>query len=266
MKTRNLFILLEILFILSSCNSVKQVTYFQDLQSGVTGTAPTPASIKIRPDDKIAITVSSKDPQMASTFNLLMGEARNNIGGNGGTTSGSRASGYTVDKRGYIKFPVLGSLPIEGKTREEVALSIETELVKRDLLKDPIVTVDFVNLCISVLGEVNKPGRFNIDRDNLTLLDALSLAGDLTIYGKRTKIVVLREEGGKQTSHEVNLCSAKDLYASPAYYLSQNDVVYVEPNSMRARQSTVNGNNVRSTSFWMSLTSFLMSITFLIIK
>ena len=151
-----------------------------------------------------------------------MGEARNNIGGNGGTTSGSRASGYTVDKRGYIKFPVLGSLPIEGKTREEVALSIETELVKRDLLKDPIVTVDFVNLCISVLGEVNKPGRFNIDRDNLTLLDALSLAGDLTIYGKRTKIVVLREEGGKQTSYEVNLCSAKDLYASPAYYLSQS--------------------------------------------
>ena len=195
-----------------------------------------------------------------------MGEARNNIGGNGGTTSGSRASGYTVDKRGYIKFPVLGSLSIEGKTREEVALSIETELVKRDLLKDPIVTVDFVNLCISVLGEVNKPGRFNIDRDNLTLLDALSLAGDLTIYGKRTKIVVLREEGGKQTSYEVNLCSVKDLYASPAYYLSQNDVVYVEPNSMRARQSTVNGNNVRSTSFWMSLTSLLMSITFFIVK
>lgn len=265
MKIKNLFILLEILLILSSCSSVKQVTYFQDLQSGVAGTAPTPTLIKIRPDDKIAITVSSKDPQMASTFNLLI--AGNNISTNSNSSaSGNRASGYTVDKKGCIKFPVLGSLTVEGKTREEVALYIETELVKRDLLKDPIVTVDFVNLCISVLGEVNKPGRYNIDRDNLTLLDALSLAGDLTIYGKRTKIVVLREEGGKQISYEVNLCSAKDLYASPVYYLSQNDVVYVEPNSMRARQSTVNGNNVRSTSFWMSLTSLLMSITFFIVK
>ena len=116
------------------------------------------------------------------------------------------------------------------------------------------------------MGEVNKPGRFNIERDRLTLLEALSMAGDLTIYGNREKVIVMREEDGKQMSYFVDLCSAKELYSSPVYYLQQNDVIYVEPNTMRARQSTVNGNNVRSASFWMSLASFLASITFFIVK
>lgn len=121
--------------------------------------------------------------------------------------------------------------------------------------------MEFANLCISVLGEVNSPGRFNIDRDRLTILDALSMAGDLTIYGNRNKVMVLRQEGGTQRVYGVDLTSGEYVYTSPVYYLQQNDVVYVEPNSMRARQSTVNGNNVRSTSFWISLASFLTSLT-----
>ena len=123
-----------------------------------------------------------------------------------------------------------------------------------------------MNLAISVLGEVGKPGRYNIDRDKITLLDAISMAGDLTIYGKRDNVYVMRNEGGKQTSYQVNLLSAQDVYSSPAYYLQQNDVIYVEPNSVRARQSTVNGNNVRSTSFWISLASLLTTITVLFVK
>lgn len=113
---------------------------------------------------------------------------------------------------------------------------------------------------------MNNPGRFSIDKDNLTILDALSQAGDLTIYGKREKVLVLRKEEGKQRVYGVNLCSAEHLYTSPAYYLQQNDVVYVEPNATKARQSTVNGNNVRSTSFWISLASLLTSIAVLIAK
>ena len=123
-----------------------------------------------------------------------------------------------------------------------------------------------MNLTISVLGEVGKPGRYNIDRDKITLLEAISMAGDLTIYGKRDNVYVMRNEGGKQTSYQVNLLSAQDVYSSPAYYLQQNDVIYVEPNSVRARQSTVNGNNVRSTSFWISLASLLTTITVLFVK
>ena len=123
-----------------------------------------------------------------------------------------------------------------------------------------------MNLGIAVMGEVNRPGRYNIDKDNITILDALSLAGDLTIFGKREKVLVLRREDGRQRVYGVNLCSAEYLYSSPVYYLQQNDVVYVEPNDTRARQATVNGNNVRSTSFWISLTSLLTTIAVLIFK
>ena len=169
-------------------------------------------------------------------------------------------------KYGNIDFPVLGHIHVAGMTREEIALCIKEELISKNLVKDPVVTVEFMNLTVSVLGEVANPGRFNIDKDRLTLLDALSMAGDLTVYGKRENVLVQREENGKKTLYRVNLNSGYDLYASPVYYLQQNDIVYVEPNSVRARQSTVNGNNVRSTSFWLSLASLLTTITVLIVK
>ena len=175
-------------------------------------------------------------------------------------------SGYTINKDGNIDFPVLGHIHVAGMTREEIASYIKEELVSKNLVKDPVVTVEFMNLTVSVLGEVATPGRFNIDKDRLTLLDALSMAGDLTVYGKRENVLVQREENGKKTLYQVNLNSGYDLYASPVYYLQQNDIVYVEPNSMKARQATVNGNNVRSASFWMSLASLLTTITVLIVK
>lgn len=133
-------------------------------------------------------------------------------------------------------------------------------------MKDAVVIVEFLNMGVSVIGEVNRPGHFSIDRDHLTLLDALSMAGDLTIYGKRENVLVVRQENGGETCYRVNLCDARSLQASPAYYLKQNDIVYVEPNAMRARQSTVNGNNLRSTSFWMSLASLLTTLGVLIFK
>ena len=148
--------------------------------------------------------------------------------------------------------------------REEIASHIKNELVTKNLVKDPVVTVEFMNLCISVLGEVNNPGRFNIDRDRITILDAISMAGDLTIYGNRYKVMVMRQEGDIQRVYGVNLTSGEHIYTSPVYYLQQNDVVYVEPNDVKARQSTVNGNNIRSTSFWISLASLLTSIGILI--
>ena len=184
----------------------------------------------------------------------------------GSSGSNRGVSGYTVDSKGNIDFPVLGEIHIAGMTREEVAAYIKKELQSHDLIKDPVVTVEYMNLSVAVMGEVNNPGRFSIDKDNLTILDALSQAGDLTIYGKREKVLVLRQEEGKQRVYGVNLCSAEHLYTSSAYYLQQNDVVYVEPNATKARQSTVNGNNVRSTSFWISLASLLTSIAVLIAK
>ena len=179
---------------------------------------------------------------------------------NGNNNTNNQISAYTVDSDGTIDFPVLGRIRIAGLSREEVADYVKSELVTKNLINDPVVTVEFMNLCVSVLGEVNKPGRFRIDRDYITILDAISMAGDLTIFGEREDIKVLRTVNGQQKMYTVNLCSAEQVYASPVFYLQQDDVIYVEPNKMRARQSTVNGNNVRSASFWISIASFLASV------
>lgn len=254
---------------LSSCNATQEVTYFQDLKPGVSQITLSEApGITIQPEDRISIIVSSRDPQLAALFNLpnvshnASQVSQNSSGGNNASSQGILS--YTVDAQGNIDFPVLGSIHVAGKSRKAIEAEIKNLLLQKNLIKDPIVTVEYMNLAITVMGEVSRPGRYSIDRDHLTLLDALGMAGDLTIYGKRDKVKVLREESGVQHVYNVNLCSGEQVYTSPAYYLRQNDVVYVEPNNMRARQSTVNGNTVRTPSFWMSLASFLASMSILI--
>lgn len=250
-----------------SCSTPKEISYFQDLQPGVTElTITDPVEIKVRPKDKLSILINAQDQKLTNMFNLPIVSLQ--IGqestGSSGTSRG--VSGYTVDTDGYIYFPVLGKIKVEGMTREQIAEYLTGQLKEQELIKDPVVTVEFMNLGVSVLGEVNRPGRISINRDNLTILDALSEAGDLTIFGKREKVLVLRQENGKQRVYGINLCSADQLYTSPVYYLQQNDVVYVEPNDTKSRQSTVNGNTVRSTSFWISLASLITSIAVLIAK
>ena len=253
---------------LGSCGSSKEVVYFQDLRPGETEIKlPEVKAITVRPEDKISIIVNSRDPQLTDLFNLpyVSRQLGQSLRTNGVTVSSNQGvSVYTVDAEGKIDFPVLGKIYVAGMKREEIAECIKNKLIKENLVKDPVVTVEFANLCISVLGEVNSPGRFSIDRDRLTILDALSMAGDLTIYGNRSKVMVLRQEGDVQRVYGLNLTSGEHIYSSPAYYLQQNDVVYVEPNAVKARQSTVNGNNVRSTSFWISLASLLTSVAILI--
>ena len=249
--------------LLSSCATPK-IAYFQDIQPGTAEEVSNATEIRVRPEDKISILVNSKDPLLTDLFNLPI--ISRQIGMTTGTSNSQGISEYTVNKEGDIDFPVLGHIHVSGMTREEIAAHIKHELISQDLVKDPVVTVVFMNLTVSVLGEVVHPGRFSIDKDRLTLLDAISMAGDLTVYGKRDNVLVQRDENGKKVLYKVNLNSGHDLYASPVYYLQQNDIVYVEPNSVRARQATVNGNNVRSASFWMSLASLLTTITVLIVK
>lgn len=251
-----------------SCSTPSQISYFQDLRPGESEQQVVAATeIKVRPADKLSILVNSRDPLLSDLFNLPIMSRQVGQAARGTSTNTSQGvSGYTVDEEGMIDFPVLGKIKVAGMNREEIAAFIKGELLAKNLIKDPVVTVEYMNLCISVLGEVANPGRYNIDRDKVTLLDAISMAGDLTIYGKREKVLVLREEEGVQRVYGVNLCSAEHLYTSPVYYLRQNDVVYVEPNNVRARQATVNGNNVRSTSFWISLASLLTTIAVLVFK
>ena len=266
MKPCKILLLAITVLVAVSCSTPKAITYFQDLQPDVTELSVTgPVEIRICPKDKLSILVNAQDPKLTNLFNLPI--VSQQIGQEGSGSGGSRGvSGYTVDTEGFINFPVLGKVKVAGMTREQIAGHLTEQLKGQELIKDPVVTVEFMNLGVSVLGEVNNPGRISISRDNMTLLDALGEAGDLTIFGRRDKVLVLRQEDGKQRVYGVNLCSADRLYSSPVYYLQQNDVVYVEPNDTKARQSTVNGNTVRSTSFWLSLASFLTSIIVLIAK
>ena len=261
----NMLLLTSLTIMMASCAAPKEITYFQDLYSETKELIITePVEITIRPKDKLSILVNSQDPRLTNLFNLPI--LSQQIGNDNNYAQSRGMSGYTVDMSGNIDFPILGKININGMTREEVAVYIKNELESKDLIKDPVVTVEFMNLSISVLGEVNRPGKYNITRDNFTVLDALSMAGDLTIFGNRTNILVLRQVDGVQRVHVIDLNSAQRTYSSPVYYLQQGDVVYVEPNDTRKRQSTVNGNNIRSTSFWISIASLLTSIAILFVK
>lgn len=254
-----------LLLILGSCASPKQINYFQDVKPGDSLAIGKPEFITFQPGDKASIIVKSKDPELAGLFNLPTASYRaGDVTNSALANSNNYVALFTVDSNGDLDYPVLGKIHVAGMKRDEVAALIKGMIIGKDLIKDPVVTVDFANLTFSVLGEVSRPGQYSIDRDQVTILDAISKAGDLTIYGQRDSVTVLREENGMRKAYRLNLMSWKDMTKSPAYYIRQNDVVYVTPNTTRANQSTVNGNNVRSTSFWISLASLLTSIAVLL--
>lgn len=266
--SKAIFLLVAGTHLLSSCSAYKKVVYFQDISAGLYEIPlSTPNEILLRPGDKISILVNSRDPQLMDLFNLPVVSRQIGMASRTGVTTANNQGlmGYTIDEEGNIDFPVLGKIYVAGMKRDEVASYIKNELVDNNLVKDPVVTVEYMNLCISVMGEVNKPGRFNIDRDCITVIDALSMAGDLTIYGNRSNVLVQRVEDGVMKAYRIDLTSGEQVYTSPAYYLMQDDVVYVEPNPVKARQSTVNGNNILSTSFWISIASLVASIINIII-
>lgn len=260
----NRFIKLSLCMLLfTSCGSVTNISYFQDAQDNV-GVELSPAqAIRFMPDDKLSIIVNTKDPLIDNLLNLTV--ATRTIGSDVSYSNQNYVATYTVSQMGQIDFPVLGLINVEGMTRYEVSQDIKARLKSENLANDPVVTVEFSGLNYTVLGEVSRPGRYDIDKDKLTIIDALSTAGDLTINGKRENITVFREVEGVQVPYVVNILDMKDLYSSPVYYLQQNDMVYVEPNDVRARQSTVNGNNIRTTSFWISLTSLVLTVSLLFV-
>lgn len=255
---------------LGSCRAPRDVTYFSGLDGGARTELSAAADITVRPDDRLSIVVASKDPQLASLFNLPMVAQRVGQPGVESSAAGrssNEVASYVVDPYGDIRFPVLGTLHIGGMRRAEVADYIRGELTGRNLVKDPVVVVDFLNHGVSVLGEVNRPGRVTFDRDRFTLLDALAGAGDLTIQGRRTDVLVLRhEEDGRRTSYRVDLTDGEGTMRSPAYWLRQDDVVYVSPNDVRKRQTTANGSTPLTPSFWISIASLLTTVAVLIWK
>lgn len=249
---------------LCACSTPKEITYFQDTDTGGRYAIAHDLDIRMRCNDKVSIVVHSRDAQLAQMFNLPVQSQR--VGNVTGGNQGNQMSVYTVDNRGYIDFPGIGELNVLNKNREEVAAMIKSEITTRNLLKDPVVTVEFDNMFINVLGEVNKPGRYALTKDRVSVLDALGMAGDLTIQGQRRNVKVLRVENGARTVYNLDMTMLTEVVASPAYYLQQDDVVVVEPNDYKKRQTTVNGNNSRSASLYVSLGSLLMSVAALLVN
>ena len=241
-----------LLFLTAACSTQKKVSYFQDLNDGGSVKIAAPQDIKLKAGDQFTIHVNSKDKELAQPFNLT----RSASGNSGNETR----LAYTVDERGYIDFPTLGEIHVEGKTRDELAKHIKNIIIEKKLVLDPVVIVGFYDQQVSVIGEVKSPGKYDINKDRFTVLDAISLAGDLGIQGKRENSTVLREEDGVQKAYTLNLNDAAQFHASPAFYLQQNDIVYVEPNESKAAASSTNGNTVRSISFWFSVTSLALTL------
>ena len=246
------------IILVSSCATKQDVDYFQgmDASNNLVGLESYSPTFHI--DDRLIIIVNALDPEAARPFNLT------NVATSDGNGVGVAATGretlqtYIVDPEGNVDFPVLGKIKLAGLNRQQANNHLE-ELLK-DYIKDPIVNIRTVNYKITVLGEVNSPGTYTTTNERITILEALSLAGDLTIYGQRENILVIQDYDGKKTYTRVNLKTA-DLFTSPVYYLSQNDIVYVEPNKTQAKQSSIGA----STGVILSSIGLIISMTALIV-
>ena len=265
------FILVASMWMMS-CSTPKDVTYFQDAESLNNMAMQAEQQFRLKPEDKINIVVNSSNPMLAQQFTLTTTNSKNilgssvapktTIGGSGNT----QMIAYTVDEQGTIDFPVLGKISVGGKTRHEVAEYIQDRLIARELVSDPIVTVEYVNMGVNVLGEVNKAGHIDINKDHFTIIDALAYAGDMTITANRRNVLVTRQEEGANQVYQLDMTNMQEVLNSPAYYLQQNDLVYVSPNNKRKREARASGNTFNTPAIWISIASLLTTITALIIK
>lgn len=227
--SRLLFFLLLGIFAVS-CTPSKKILYFQDLQVNQSITNPNGYEAKIKKDDLLSIVVSGPDKTVVGPFNLTIGES---VAAN--TDPAKSTLPYLVDANGQINFPMLGKIKVEGLTRTQL-VDLLTKRIKQ-YVTDPVVIVQFQNYKVSVIGEVRNPGTFNLPNERTTLLQALGLAGDLTIQAKRDNVLLIRESEGKQVYYRIDLRKS-ELFSSPAYYIQQNDVIYVEPSSSRIATGT----------------------------
>ena len=268
------FAFVLLLALAGSCSTPKDITYFQDAEALNGMALQAEQQFRLRPEDKISIVVNSSNPLLEQQVTLtainrsgaVLGADANSTNPAGKNSGNNQMIAYTVDEQGTSDFPVLGKRRVAGMTRQEVSTYIKDRLIARELVTDPIVTVEYVNLSVNVLGEVNSPGNVPISKDHFTLLDALSMAGDLTINGNRRTVLVNRKVDGINKVYQVALTNMQQTLLSPAYYLEQNDLVYVQPNNKRKRDSTVNGNTLHTPYLWMSISSLLVSIAALLTR
>lgn len=269
MKHKYLIFFLTVLILFASCKSYEKVVYLQ--QAGTPAVMnseeqyPMPEPV-IREGDLLVITINTNTPEAAIPFNLPL------IPGNTATSYSMRGSNnlsyglglqnYLVDAQGMLTFPVIGQLKVAGLTKTQLADLLRGKMYPQFLNEDPIVLIRFGNFRISVLGEVARPGTYPIDNERVSILEALALAGDMTIYGNRANVLLVRETNGMRESVRIDLRD-KNLILSPYYYMQQNDVLYIEPNAPRQRSSGISTAETISISIvgtLISLTTLLINI------
>ena len=271
MKNKKSITILMVAFTLASCQSYKRVPYLQSYESltdkgykeiviNEVNQQDTLYDARIQPKDLLSITVNTSDPQAAAPFNLTMQTSINVAQANSTyVTSQPTLQQYLVNNEGEIDFPVIGKLKIGGLTKTAAEKLVREQL--RPYLKEtPIVTVRMSNYKISVIGEVNHPGTFTISNEKVNSFEALAMAGDMTVYGIRDKVKLIREDNqGKREIITLNL-NDSDIINSPYYYLQQNDILYVTPNKTISKNSGISN----STTIWISIVGTLVSLASLI--
>jgi polysaccharide export outer membrane protein len=240
--------------LLSSCATQRKITYLQDIQPEVPINIQNNGDLVLEPGDRVTITVFSRDRELSELFNLV-----ERVPGEGT----SRRHQYTVKPDGTVEIPTLGSVYVQGLTRLEVEDKIKYELLASKLLLDPTVIVEYYDLAFSTIGALGV-GRHEIPKDRINILEALALAGDLSLMGQRENVLVLRTENGIQTPYLVDLTSVESVYSSPVYYIRQNDIIYVEPNKKLAAQSDPNASTFQNFGFWISLPNTITSLVLLL--
>lgn len=258
MKRVSRFVALCSIVLFASCSSYKNVPYMQNIDDANRNTQITELyDARIMPKDLLTITVNTSDPVASEPFNLIV--QANSQGNNNNLSTQRSLLPYLVDNNGEIVVPIIGTVHVGGLTKTEAEIMLRGKLAP--LLKEvPVVTVRMANFKISVLGEVARPGQFTITNEKVNILEALALAGDMTIYGVRDSIKLVREDAtGHKQIHVLNINDA-NIINSPYYQLQQNDVVYITPNSTKAKNSEVG----QTTSLWFSATSILLSMASLL--
>lgn len=256
---------------LTACHSREKVLYFQDMVVDTPEVAQAPQYIRIEPGDKLSIIVSSSDPQVASVFNLIAMDRGAGLttqnGGNRKSVGGSSNNGpglYTVNDRGNIDFPILGELHISGLTRQEASEFIKKKLIDGKYVTDPVVTVEFANLHFSIIGDTGS-SMYSISDDQINIIEALAMAGDLNITAERDQIYVIRTENGLRTTTRVDM-RTKDIFNSPVYYLKQNDIIYVVPNGKKTGEYSINENQWKNPFIYATAFTTIIGIATLVVS
>ena len=254
MRVFQTIILFIALLFLTACGSKKDILYFQD-----TNEIPDAAYIydqadhetRIVSNDNLLIMVSAFNPQTVEVFNTVQ------LGRSGSSSYNLEWQGHLVDKNGDINFPVVGKLHLAGLTKLEAINLIQSKV--SEYVENPIVNIRFLNYRIFILGEVNRPGSYTVSNEKISIPEALSIAGDMTIYGNRHDVVLCRIENGEKKFHHIDMTSSA-LFFSETYYLQQNDILYVQPNMARVRSSTTLSSNLSIISVIASLASLTFTM------